>query len=139
MAVFTGSVSVSTKGKTDIIDITDRVHKQINASGIKNGTTTIFCPGSTGGLTTIEYEPGLVKDIKEIYEKFLPYKDDYHHHRTWGCDNGSSHVRAAMMGPSLAVPFVDGKMTLGTWQQIIFIDFDTRGRSRELVVQIVGD
>ena len=131
----THSFSIRTQGHTDVIDITADVARFAKGTG----QVTVFVPGSTAGITTIEYEPGLVKDIKEAYEKIAPERDDYHHHGTWGDDNGSSHVRAAMLGPSLTIPFVNGKLLLGTWQQIVLIDFDTRGRSRELTVQVIGE
>ena len=137
--VKTDKISLSTKGMTDIIDVTDRVQSLVNKSGIKDGIVTVFVPGSTGGLTTVEYEPGLIKDLKDILEELFPYKASYAHNATWGDGNGSSHVRASLMGPSITVPFKNKEMTLGTWQQIVFIDFDTRGRSRELEVQIIGE
>ena len=118
-----------------MIDITPEVARF--AEG--NGQATIFVPGSTAGVTTIEYEPGLVKDIREAWEKIAPEREDYHHHGTWGDDNGSSHVRAAMLGPSLTVPFVNGKLILGTWQQIVLIDFDTRARTRDITVQVIKE
>jgi len=135
----TKSISLSTKGDTDIIDITDKVSRLIEESEIKSGVVTIFVPGSTGGLTTVEYEPGLIKDLKEVFEELFPYKKNWAHNATWGDGNGASHIRASMLGPSLTVPFVDGEMTLGTWQQIIFIDFDVRSRTRKLIVQIMGE
>jgi secondary thiamine-phosphate synthase enzyme len=135
----TKSISLSTKGNTDIIDITDKVSRLIEESEIKSGVVTIFVPGSTGGLTTVEYEPGLIKDLKEVFEELFPYKKNWAHNATWGDGNGASHIRASMLGPSLTVPFVDGEMTLGTWQQIIFIDFDVRSRTRKLIVQIMGE
>jgi secondary thiamine-phosphate synthase enzyme len=99
----------------------------------------VFCPGATGGLTTIEYESGVIADLQQVLDEIAPADRDYRHHLRWGDDNGSSHIRAALIGPSLSVPFVDGHLTLGTWQQIVFLDFDTRARSRRLVVQIVGE
>jgi secondary thiamine-phosphate synthase enzyme len=97
----------------------------------------VFVPGSTAAVTTIEYEPGLVKDVKEAFEKIAPEGAAYHHHERWGDDNGSAHVRAAMLGPSLMVPFVKGKLLLGQWQQIVLVDFDTRARTRDVVVQVI--
>ena len=126
---------MKTKGHNDVVDITPQVAEGVSGTGV----ATVFVSGSTAGITTIEFEPGLKKDIKEAYEKIAPENKDYHHHATWGDDNGSAHVRATMLGPSLSVPFIDGRMLLGTWQQIILIDFDTRGRSREITVQLVGD
>ena len=115
------------------------VEDVVRKSKIKNGIVTIFVPGSTGGLTTVEYEPGLIKDLKEILEKLFPYKARYAHNATWGDGNGSSHVRASFLGPSITVPFKNGELTLGTWQQIIFLDFDIHPRSRKLIVQIIGE
>jgi len=135
----TDKIKVEAKGHTDIIDVTDKTAGVVSKSGIRNGTVTVFVQGSTGGMTTAEYEPGLVKDLKEFFEKLFPYNHPYEHNATWGDGNGGSHVRASFLGPSLTVPLVNGQMTLGTWQQIIFIDFDTRKRSREIIVQIVGD
>ena len=127
--------TVKTRGHNDVIDITGQVAEDLRGSGV----ATVFVSGSTAGITTIEFEPGLKKDIKEAYEKIAPENKDYHHHGTWGDDNGSSHVRAAMLGPSLSVPFVEGRLLLGTWQQIILIDFDTRARTREITVQFLGE
>jgi len=138
MNIKTDKITLSTKGHTDIIDITDSVAKIIHKSKIDDGIATIFVPGSTGGLTTVEYEPGLIKDLKDVFEELFPYKAPWAHNATWGDGNGASHVRASLMGPSITVPFAKGQMTLGTWQQIVFIDFDTRGRSRQLVVQVMG-
>jgi secondary thiamine-phosphate synthase enzyme len=137
--VKTDSISVRTAGRTDIHDLTARVRQCVERSGLSAGQVTIFVGGSTAGLTTVEFEPGLVKDLKETFEKIAPEGADYHHHAAWGDDNGSSHVRAALLGPSLTVPFVGGKLALGTWQQIVLIDFDTRPRSRDLVVQMLGE
>jgi len=137
--VKTEKIKINTKGETDIIDITSGVEKILGKTKLKNGTVTVFVPGSTGGLTTIEYEPGVVSDLKQAFESFAPREGNYRHNTKWGDGNGFSHVRASMLGPSVTVPFLNGKMTLGTWQQIIFIDFDNRPRSRELVVQIIGD
>jgi secondary thiamine-phosphate synthase enzyme len=106
---------------------------------LRSGVVTVFCPGSTGGLTTIEYESGVMEDLRQVLDEVVPPDRDYQHHLRWGDDNGSAHIRAALVGPSLTVPFVDGGLTLGTWQQIVFLDFDTRPRSRKLVVQVVGE
>jgi secondary thiamine-phosphate synthase enzyme len=106
---------------------------------VKSGTVTVFCPGSTGGLTTIEYESGVMADLRQTLDEVTPPNRAYVHHRRWGDDNGSAHVRAALIGPSLTVPIVDGHLTLGTWQQIVFLDFDTTPRDRRLVVQIMGE
>ena len=137
--VRTDSIHVNTGGHTDILDITKDVQQCVAGSKLGVGQVTVFVSGSTAGLTTVEFEPGLVKDLKEVFEKIAPAAADYHHHATWGDDNGNAHVRASLLGPSLTVPFVKGKLTLGTWQQIVLIDFDTRARSRDLVVQIFGE
>jgi secondary thiamine-phosphate synthase enzyme len=136
---FTGTISLSTKGFTDIIDITGSVASVAERSGVKNGLVTVFCQGSTGAVTTIEYEPGVVNDLRKAIERIAPSNIPYEHDRRWGDGNGFSHVRAALMKPSLAVPFTGGRLALGTWQQIVFIDFDNRKRQRELVVQVLGD
>jgi len=138
MNVITKEIAVSTRGNTDIIDITKEASSLLGQSGIQNGTVTLFVPGSTAGLTTIEYEPGLIKDLPETFEEIAPSEKRYHHDDTWGDGNGYSHVRAALLGPSLTVPFVRGRLTLGTWQQIVFIDFDNRSRQRHIIVQIMG-
>lgn len=132
------SIQLSTKGNTDLVDITGDVEALLGKSRVRDGIITLFVVGSTAALSTIEYEPGLVKDIDIALEKVAPKGADYEHHKTWGDDNGNSHVRATLMGPSLVVPFEDGKMPLGTWQQIVFIDFDTRPRTRQIVAQIMG-
>jgi len=137
--IVTDSISLKTKGGCDIHDITGTVREQVAGSGMKSGTVTIFVPGSTGGLTTIEYEPGLLIDLPELMEKIVPSNKSYRHDQTWHDGNGFSHLRAALIGPDITVPFVNGALTLGTWQQIVFIDFDNRTRSRELVVQIMGE
>jgi len=137
MAVYTGQLNISTKGNRDMVDITGPMAKLIQQSGIRDGIITVFVPGSTAAITTIECEPGLKKDIDIFLDKLAPYGGTYHHHETWHDDNGSSHLQAAMLGPSLTVPIVDGSMTLGTWQQVVLIDCDTRPRNRQLVVQII--
>ncbi|MBN2040645.1 MAG: YjbQ family protein [Spirochaetes bacterium] len=138
MAVLTQYISLSTKGHRDVHDITSEVDKIISQNNIKEGIVTVFVPGSTGAITTVEFEPGLKKDIDEILERLIPYSSSYHHHDTWHDDNGAGHIQAAVIGPSICVPVVDGAMTLGTWQQIVLIDCDTRPRNRKLVVQIVS-
>jgi secondary thiamine-phosphate synthase enzyme len=137
--VITRELLVRTAGHTDIHDITSLVQAQVTDSGLGSGIATVFCPGSTGGLTTIEYESGVVADLQEALEALAPEDRDYLHHRRWGDDNGSAHIRAALVGPSLTVPFVAGRLTLGTWQQIVFLDFDTTPRARKLVVQVMGE
>lgn len=128
--------TVRTKGHTDILDVTGQVAKIVAGRG--DGVAVVFVSGSTAGLTTVEFEPGLVRDLKEAWETIAPERAEYHHHATWGDDNGSAHVRAAMLGPSLTVPFERGLLLLGTWQQIVLIDFDTRPRTREISVQVIS-
>jgi secondary thiamine-phosphate synthase enzyme len=139
MAVVTKKIKLSSRGETDIIDITDKVNAYVEASSLKDGVVTVFVPGSTAGLTTIEYEPGLLKDLPDAFEVLAPRRGEYHHNLRWHDGNGFSHVRAALLGPSLSVPFSNKRLHLGTWQQIVFIDFDNRARSREIVVQITGE
>lgn len=122
-----------------MLDVTSQVSSAVSESGLRDGTVTVFCPGSTGGLSTIEYESGALHDLERVFDEIAPPDRDYRHHLRWGDDNGHSHVRSALVGPSLTVPFVDGALTLGTWQQIVFLDFDTRPRSRKLILQIMGE
>jgi secondary thiamine-phosphate synthase enzyme len=137
--IITEEIRLDTDGYTDVHNITPEVSEIVKDSGLRSGTVTVFCPGSTGGVTTIEYEQGVIHDLQQILEEIAPVDRDYRHHLRWGDDNGSSHIRAAMIGPSLTVPFVQGELTVGTWQQIVFLDFDTRARSRQLVVQLIGE
>lgn len=139
MNIITKKIKLSTKGETDIINITTEIASAVLNSGLKNGSVTIFVPGSTGGITTLEYEPGLVEDIKTYFEKIAPKKGEYQHNIRWKDGNGYSHVRAAFLGPGITVPFVNNQMQLGRWQQIVFIDFDNRPRDREIIVQIIGE
>jgi secondary thiamine-phosphate synthase enzyme len=139
MNVITKGFSVKTKGDTDIIDITSQVNRELKESKLSNGTLTVFVPGSTAGISTTEYEPGLLKDLPEFYQRIIPKGAEYHHDLTWGDGNGYSHVRAALVKSFYTVPFVNGEMILGTWQQIILIDFDNRTRRRDIVVQIMGE
>ena len=133
------TINLSTKGFNDMIDITPRVGGVIDHSKIENGLVTVFCPGSTGSVTTIEYESGVVRDLQKAIEKIVPSNIPYEHDKRWGDGNGFSHVRAALMKPSLTVPLIDGRLTLGTWQQIVFIDFDNRRRERNILVQVMGE
>jgi secondary thiamine-phosphate synthase enzyme len=135
----TKTISLSTKGFCDIINITPHVLSILKHLSVADGLVTVFCPGSTGAITTIEYESGVLEDLKEALERIAPSDIPYAHDRRWQDGNGFSHVRAALMKPSLSVPLVSGKLTLGTWQQIVFIDFDNRSRHRELVVQVIGN
>src|SRR5688572_4879 len=137
--VATHKLEIPTKGQGDARDITDKVAAAVTESKLRAGTVTVFIVGSTAGLTTIEFEPGAVADLNRVFEELAPREGEYLHHLRWGDDNGSSHVRAAMLGPSLTVPFADSVLTLGTWQQIMLLEFDTRPRQREVVVQIVGE
>jgi secondary thiamine-phosphate synthase enzyme len=137
--VLSDAISLSTKGFTDIQDITSQVAAIVSRSKIKNGTVTVFCPGSTGGVTTIEHEGGVLEDLKKAIERIAPSNIPYAHDQRWGDGNGFSHVRAALLGPSLTVPILRGSLALGTWQQIVFIDFDNRGRRRNIVVQVMGE
>ena len=137
--IFSETISLNTKGFSDIIDITHRVVAVLERSKIEDGLVTVFCPGSTAGLTTIEYESGVLKDLQKAIEKIAPHGIPYDHDRRWGDGNGFSHVRAALMRPSLTVPVINGKLTLGTWQQIVFIDFDNRGRTRNIIVHVMGE
>ena len=137
--IFSETISLSTKGFSDIIDITDRVDTVIGRSRIENGLVTVFCSGSTGAVTTIEYESGVLRDLQKAIEKIAPSNIPYEHDKRWGDGNGFSHVRAALMKPSLTLPLVKGRLALGTWQQIVFIDFDNRRRERNLIVHIMGE
>ncbi len=139
MPVIAKKIKINTKGNTDIIDITGDVRTIVSKVKPSNGSVTIFVQGSTGGLTTVEYEPGLVQDLKTFFEKIAPRSANYEHNLRWHDGNGYAHVRASFLGPSLTIPFVEKTLQLGTWQQIIFIDFDNRSRSRELIVQIIGE
>jgi len=130
--------SIHTKGLTDIIDITDKVLESIKKSEIQAGVCLISCPGSTCGITTIEYEPELIKDFKEFLEKIIPSNKEYHHDRVWGDKNGFSHIRSAIIKPFLAVPIENGKLVLGTWQQVVLIDFDNRPREREIIIKTIN-
>src|SRR4030042_921837 len=136
---FSETISLSTKGFSDIMDITDRVVAVLKRSQIQDGLVTVFCQGSTGALTTIEYESGVLRDLKVALERIVPSNITYEHDRRWSDGNGFSHVRAAFMKPSLTVPLIAGRLTLGTWQQIVFIDFDNRSRHRDIIVQIMGE
>jgi secondary thiamine-phosphate synthase enzyme len=139
MKILTEHISFDTKGNTDVMDITSLVDQKLIDSSLIDGSVLIFVPGATGALTTIEYEPGLVKDLSDALERLAPRGLEYEHNLRWGDGNGHSHVRASFLGPSLTVPFSHGKLLLGTWQQIIFIDLDNRSRTRKLIVQITGE
>ena len=137
--VVTKKISLQTKGQCDIIDITSQVAREVAGAGVNSGTATVFVNGSTAGLSTIEFESGLLSDFKRMWERLIPQDIQYDHDRAWGEGNGHSHVRASLLGASLVVPFNDKRLTLGTWQQIILVDFDNRPRSRQIIVQIMGE
>jgi len=131
--------SISTRGYCDLQDVTDRVSEALVHSSLEHGIVTVFVPGATAGVTTIEFEPGAVQDFQELMDRWVPVDIAYRHNERWGDGNGFSHVRAAMLSPSLTVPFQDGTLLLGTWQQIVVVDFDNRSRQRKVVLQILGE
>lgn len=137
--VKTAYIPLSTKGFCDMHDITDRISAALKESQLKNGIATIFVPGATGGLTTVEYEEGLIRDFEELMERVAPKDAFYHHNQRWHDGNGFSHTRAALLGCSITVPFTEGRLTLGTWQQVVFVDFDNKPRKRELICQLMGE
>ncbi|PUA31421.1 MAG: secondary thiamine-phosphate synthase enzyme [Candidatus Terraquivivens tikiterensis] len=139
MAVWSGELSIKTKGEGDVVDITDIVCSAVRDSGISDGIVNVFVMGSTAAVTTMEHEPGLVRDISDILERVAPKNHPYKHHERWGDYNGHSHVRAALIGPSLSIPLRGGKLLLGTWQQLVFLELDVRPRERKIVVTVVGD
>lgn len=139
MTVVTKSITFKTKGNCDFIDITAQVADEVKQSEVNNGAVTLFISGSTAGITTIEYESRLLGDFRNMWDRVVPQNMPYEHNKTWGDGNGHSHVRASILGASLTIPFVSKRLTLGTWQQIMVIDFDNRSRSRELVLQIMGE
>jgi secondary thiamine-phosphate synthase enzyme len=137
--IMTKKISLQTRGNCDIIDITPQVEHEVALAKLNSGTVTVFVAGSTAGVTTIEFESGLLVDFKNMWERMIPKNIPYDHDGRWGDGNGFSHVRASLLGSSLVVPFSDRKLTLGTWQQIVFVDFDNRPRSRQIVLQIMGE
>ena len=139
MALVSASLQLSTAGNADCIDITDRVAEALASTGLQTGVVHLFVVGSTAAVTTIEFEPGCVEDLGELFDRIAPQAADYRHHERWGDHNGHSHMRASLLGPGLTVPFVEGRLTLGTWQQVILVDFDDRPRERTVVVQTIGD
>lgn len=139
MSVETREISVIGKEDCGIIDITGMIIKEVNISKIRNGIVTIFCIGSTGAITTMEFEPNLSIDVAEMLDDLIPLNKDYIHHKTWGDYNGGSHLRALLIGPSLTVPFVEKRLTLGRWQQIVYINFDRIEKTRKIVLQIIGE
>ena len=139
MTVVTKDIAFQSKGNCDIIDITSQVTKNVEESEVNTGIVTLFISGSTAGVTTIEYEPNLLSDFKNMWDRVMPRNIPYEHDKTWGDGNGHSHVRASTLGASLTIPFVNKSLTLGTWQQIVFVDFDNRPRSRKIAIQILGE
>jgi len=139
VTVVTKDITFHTKGNCDIVDITSQVMREVEESGVTNGTLTLFVSGSTAGIATIEYESGLLADFKNMWSRVIPQNISYEHNRAWGDGNGHSHVRASILGASMTIPFVDRRLTLGTWQQIVFVDFDNRSRTRKIVLQIMGE
>jgi len=139
MQVISKSIRIMTKGEGDIIDLSDKLNSVIRASGLKNGNVTVFVPASTAAVTTIEYEPGLLKDLPNALERIAPRGIEYEHEKTWHDGNGHSHVRASILGQSLTIPFIDGKPVLGRWQQVVLIELDIRDRERTVIFQIIGE
>jgi secondary thiamine-phosphate synthase enzyme len=137
--VFTHRCEVRTRGQGDVKDVTPELCAALGRSSCRNGVATVFVVGSTAGVTTIEFESGAVADLDRAFEAIAPRTAAYQHHLRWGDDNGSSHVRAAMLGPSASIPFLDARPALGTWQQVVLVEFDTRPREREVIVQVVGE
>jgi len=132
-------IQFKTQGNGHILDITEETSREVRASGLQSGIVTLFTPSSTSALTTAEFESGVVHDLQQLFDRIVPPGIDYRHNLRWGDGNGHAHARHALLGPSLTIPLVDGRLTLGTWQQIIFIDFDNRARSRSVVIQIIGE
>ena len=139
MTVITKAIKINSKGENDMVDITDQTLKAIHETNLKDGIVTVFVSGSTGAITTIEYEPGLRSDFPKILNRIVPRNIDYEHDKTWHDGNGHSHVRASLIGPSLTIPFKDGNLILGTWQQIVFFELDTRSRERTITIQMIGE
>lgn len=139
MPVITKRVNVRTRGEGDMIDISEHISKAVRESGLSNGIVTVFVKGSTAAITTIEYEPGLLKDFPKMLERVAPKGIEYEHEKAWHDGNGHSHVRASLLGPSLTIPFVDGGLVLGTWQQVVLIELDIRSRDRSIIMQIIGE
>jgi secondary thiamine-phosphate synthase enzyme len=139
MRIITNRLRIQSRGENHIIDLTKGIEDAIRKSGARHGFITIFAEGSTAAITTIEYEPGLLKDFPEMLERLVPKNIPYEHQKRWRDDNGHSHLRASLIGPSLTIPFIDEKLTLGIWQQVVFVELDTRPRSRSLILQILGE
>jgi len=139
MKIISEQIRLKTKGNPDLHDITSEVQGTLDSSKLKRGTLTVFVIGSTAAITSFEFEPGMVKDVREMFENLISSRKNYHHDQTWGDANGFSHLRASLQGPSLSVPFEGGKLLLGTWQQIVLAEFDNRPRDRKIIVQIIGE
>lgn len=139
MTTANGSITLKTSARDEVIDVTEKVREIVSKSNIREGLACVFVVGSTAAVTTVEHEPGLVTDMRDAMDRLYPKSIDYEHHQRWGDGNGHSHIRASFVGPSLTVPIVDGDLVLGTWQQIVFLEFDNKPRTREITVQIVGD
>ena len=137
--IVTKKISLQTKGECDIVDITPQVERQVAEADINSGTATLLVSGSTAGISTIEFESGVLSDLKRMWERNVPQDIPYDHDRRWGDGNGYSHVRASLLGASLVIPFSDKRLSLGTWQQVVVVDFDNRPRSRQIVLQIMGE
>lgn len=139
MAVETRTIELKTKADGGMHDLTDDTRKALADTGLEDGTVTLFCPGSTGTISTVEYEPGLIQDVPAALSRIAPPGIEYRHHETWHDDNGRGHVKATIMGPGITVPFIEGSLSLGTWQQIVFIECDTRDRNRRIILQFIGE
>ncbi|MDI6606082.1 MAG: secondary thiamine-phosphate synthase enzyme YjbQ [Candidatus Omnitrophota bacterium] len=139
MKIINQRLTFNTKGNLDLINITRRLEEVVNGTKLNKGMLTVFVVGSTAGITTFEFEPGLIKDIDELYERIIPRNKHYHHDQTWGDANGFSHLRAALTGPALSIPFEKGRLLLGTWQQVVLAEFDNRPRQRQVIAQIIGE
>jgi secondary thiamine-phosphate synthase enzyme len=139
VTIRTKKFTEKTAGFCDIVDITAKINEHIERAKVRQGLASVFVSGSTAALTTIEYEPGLIEDLKEFVEKWIPSNRRYHHDDHWGDDNGFSHLRASLFGPSISIPIENGRALLGTWQQVILLDFDNRARTREITVQLIGE
>ena len=137
--VHTGRIHLNTRGNADTHDLTERVAEVVSGLGVRAGTATVFTSSSTSALTTIEYEDGALEDLRRALDEIAPPEREYRHNLRWGDGNGHAHLRAALLGPSLSIPVIDGRLTLGTWQQVLFLDFDVRPRQREVLVQVVGE
>lgn len=139
MTTANGSITLKTSARDEVIDVTEKVREIVSKSKIREGLACVFVVGSTAAVTTVEHEPGLVTDMRDAMDRLYPKSIDYEHHQRWGDGNGHSHIRASFVGPSLTVPIVDGNLVLGTWQQIVFLEFDNKPRTREITIKIVGD